>query len=96
MKESLFRFESMLILFQFVPCLISRDFVDAWKLLKYDDPGYTFNPEINEFASLNSESRKKKRIDRILLKYFFSLSSLFLANCLLDLKKVIGTQRQSI
>lgn len=45
-----------------------RDFLDAWKCLKLNDPGYTFNPEVNELAALMSHSGKKKRIDRMLIR----------------------------
>jgi poly(A) polymerase len=47
---------------------IRPDFVDCWKTLCADDPGYTFDPKENALASITTKTGVRRRYDRIIVR----------------------------
>jgi tyrosyl-DNA phosphodiesterase 2 len=48
--------------------LIPHDFVDAWAVLRPDDPGYTIDTDVNEMRFAYKSKKKQVRFDRILVR----------------------------
>jgi poly(A) polymerase len=45
------------------------DFSDSWRDIHPNDPGYTYDPEVNTLAKITTEMGLRRRLDRILLRY---------------------------
>eukprot|EP01125_Pyxidicula_operculata_P010883 TRINITY_DN3575_c0_g1_i1.p1 TRINITY_DN3575_c0_g1~~TRINITY_DN3575_c0_g1_i1.p1 ORF type:complete len:937 (-),score=135.71 TRINITY_DN3575_c0_g1_i1:130-2940(-) len=48
--------------------LFRQDFIDVWKTLLPNEPGYTYDTERNSFLKTFTSESKRKRLDRILLR----------------------------
>jgi poly(A) polymerase Pap1/uncharacterized protein (UPF0248 family)/2'-5' RNA ligase/endonuclease/exonuclease/phosphatase family metal-dependent hydrolase len=44
------------------------DFSDSWRDIHPNDPGYTYDPEVNTLAKITTEMGLRRRLDRILLR----------------------------
>jgi len=62
---------------------IRSDFVDCWKFLNGNDPGYTFDPELNALAAITTKTGVRRRYDRLLVRssqYHWQVLSCSLVN----------------